>query len=175
MKAMKDWAAEEAIAAQSRAQAEGMEWFDPAGPLHQWNALQKLDALERHYAKGDNFALLHALKVCANHDLVIPRWAAIAFIKGFYAVLGCRTDSWDGAFGRPYRQGMHIAKARQRRLLRPQVYNRINEILGSDPKTPIDEGLFERVGGEFGIRKTLCSRLYYEAKRLGETMFPPNS
>jgi hypothetical protein len=172
---MKDWIIEQAIAAQEQARATGLEWCDPAGPLYQWDALQKLDALERQYAKGDGFALLQAIKVCVNHDLVIPRWAAIAFIQGFYAVLNCRTDSWDGAFGPPYPKGMHIAKARQRRLLRFQVYNRINEILKSDPKPPIDEGLFERVGDEFGIGKTLCNRLYYQAKGLGELMFPPNS
>ena len=98
---MKDWTVEDAIAAQKRAQAEGMEWFDPAGPLPQWDALQRLDALEGQYAEGDGFALLDAIRICANHDLVIPRWAAMAFIKGFNAVLNCHTDSWDGAFGRP--------------------------------------------------------------------------
>ena len=152
-----------------------MEWFDPAGPLAQWDALQRLDALERRYAKGDGFALLHAIRICANHDLVIPRWAAMAFIKGFDAVLNCRTNSWGGAFGRPYPKGMHIAKARQRRLLRFQVYNRVNEILASNPRTPVDEALFELVGDEFDIGKTLCSKLYYQAKRLSEMMFPPNS
>jgi hypothetical protein len=172
---MKDWTIEQAIAAQEQARVIGLEWCDPTGPLHRWHALQKLDALERQYANGDGFALLQAIRVCANHDLVIPRWAAMAFLKGFDAVLNCRTDSWDGAFGSPYPKGMHIAKARQRRLLRFQVYNRVKEILASNPKTPVDEALFELVGDEFDIGKTMCNRLYYEAKRLGEMMFPPKS
>jgi hypothetical protein len=171
---MKEWTLEEAIDAHHRARAAGMEWFDPAGPLSQWHALQELETLERQYAAGDRFALLHAIRVCANHDLVIPLRAALAYIRCFDAVLTCRTDAWDDAFGRPYPPGMHIAKARQRRQLRFQIYNRVQAILRSE-RTPIDEALFERVGDEFDIGKTLCNKLYYQAKKLSEMTFPSDS
>jgi hypothetical protein len=164
----KDWAFEQVLAALEQARAEGMEWFDPSGPVPQWCALQKLDALEQQFGKGDDFALLHAIRVCANHDLVIPKWAALAYIKRFDAVLTCKTGSWDGAFGRPYRNGFHLVKARQRRQLRFAVYVRVREILEAEPGTAVDESLFERVGDEFDIGKTLCNRLYYEVKRIVE-------
>jgi hypothetical protein len=128
--------------------------------------LRQLNALEQQYAKGDGFSLLLAIRICANHDLVIPRWAAMAFIKGVNAVLNCRTDSWDGAFGRPYPTGMHLAKARRRRELRFAIAARISELVAANPKRPIDEGLFETVGDEFDIGKTLCGKLYYQALRI---------
>jgi hypothetical protein len=69
---------------------------------------------------------------------------------------------------------MHIAKARQRRQLRFQIYNRVQAIPRSE-RTPIDEALFERVGDEFDIGKTLCNKLYYQAKKLSEMTFPSDS
>jgi hypothetical protein len=141
----KDWTLEQVVAAQEQAQANGLERFDPSGPIFQWEALQRLDVLEQQFSKGDNFTLLHAICVCANHNLVLPKWAARAFIKRFTRVLTCETDSWDGAFGRPYRNGFHLAKARQRLQLRFRVYLRVREILEAEPKTPIDEALFVAV------------------------------
>jgi hypothetical protein len=93
------WPSIVTLAPHHRARAAGMEWIDPAGPLSQWHALQELEMLERQYAAGDRFALLHAIRVCANHDLVIPLRAALAYIRCFDAVLTCRTDAWDDAFG----------------------------------------------------------------------------
>jgi hypothetical protein len=167
------WTLEQAIAEQQETGPGQRDIFDPTGPIYRWDALQKLEALERNFAKGDNFALLHAIRICANHDLVIPEWAARAYIKRFDAVLNCETDSWDGAFGRPYPNGVHLSKARQRRKLRFAVYARVRELLKANPKRPIDEGLFEEVGDKFDIGKTLCGRLYYEAKRM--VGLPPKS
>ena len=169
----KNWTLEQVIAEQEKAEAEGLDWLDPTGPICKWDALQKLDWIERQFSKGDNFALLHAIRICAQRDLVIPEWAARAYIKRFNDVLNCRTNSWDGAFGRPYPNGMHLSKARQRRQLRFAVYNRVREILAANPKRPIDEGLFASVGDEFDIGKTLCNRLYYEARRV--IGLPPKS
>jgi hypothetical protein len=170
----KDWPFERVWEEHERAREEdpGRRWTDPTLPLYRWEALHRLDALQRQFSEGDKFALMQAIGVCANHGLVMPKWVARGYIKGYYAVLNCNTDSWDGAFGRPYRKGFHLGKARLRRELRFAVRNRISEIRIAEPKTPIDDGLFERVGKEFGIGKTLCNRLYYEAERLIRSVFP---
>jgi hypothetical protein len=64
---------------------------------------------------------------------------------------------------------------RQRLILPFDVYVRIQQILVVDPDTRIDDFLFERVGDQVGIKKTLCNELYYEAERLLNRLLPPNS
>ena len=159
----------EAAAAQKRAleQAEAAHRQAEArvGAMARWRGLQTLDILEQRYANGNRFALLHAINICAKYYLVIPEWARDAFIEGFSAVGSFRTNSWDDAFGRPYPKRMRMSMARRRRDLLPKVYNRVRQILDAAPGTPVSEALFEQVGDEFGIGKTLCSQLYYTMKQ----------
>ena len=62
-----------------------------------------------------------------------------------------------------------------------EIYDRVQEIRkwkpGDPPIAPwltehaaIDDGLFEQVGAEFGLRKTTCSKLYYEQKSYVENV-----
>jgi hypothetical protein len=127
-------------------------------------ALQELADLKAQFEAGSGFALLAAIRVCANRDLVMPSWVAEAYIARYDRILNCHAASWDEVFGKPYK-GKHLSTLRQRRRLRFAVYNRIRQILKEIPDTPIDDSLFEVVGAEFGIRKTLCNELYYEAQR----------
>jgi hypothetical protein len=126
-------------------------------------AILDLEALEKQFNAGDDFALLLAIRKCANFDLVMPDWVARNFIRRFDLVLNCRTKSWDEAFGRPYSKGKHLKAMRDDREQRFIVWNHIRGILATDPDTVIDEALFERVGADLGIGKTRCGRLYYEA------------
>jgi hypothetical protein len=166
---------EQALAEQLEARAHGFPFADPTGPFYRWRARRKLGVLERRYAAGDRFALMHAIRVCANYDLAMPLWVALAYIEGFDRVLHYRADSWDDAFGRPFPKGGHLARARLRHMRGPQVYVRIMEILKSEKGATIDDGLFERVGKELGVSKTLCSKLYYQQKKLGEAILNPHT
>ena len=161
----KGWSFEEACAAQERAVDADPEMENlPSAPVYQWVALHELDELERQFQRGDDFALMEAICKCAMHDLLMPEWVQRGYIDRFRKVQHCQTASWDEAFGRPYPKYFHLDAARNRRQLRPRVYNRIREIQKTEPKTPTDEYLFERVGAEFGIGSTLASKLYYEMK-----------
>lgn len=171
----KDWTIEQVMEAHAKARAaDPSKRDDPSMPLYQWVALDKLDHLEREFRAGDRFALLHAIRVCMNHDLVSPPWVVREYIAAFDSVLNYRKGSWDDAFGRPNPKGSHLAKAQKRHVLLFEVYNRIREIRLMEPGTPIDDGLFERVGAELGIGKTLANELYYKAKRIIDSMLPPD-
>ena len=140
---------------------------EPDLPLYQWSASQDLDTLKAQFEAGDSFALLQAIRKCANHDLRMPDWVAENYINRFDRVLNCKSGSWDEAFGKPYPKGKHIKEMKERRNLRFRVYVRVREIREASKKLiPIDEALFSRVGAEFGIKKTLCNELYYEVKRM---------
>jgi hypothetical protein len=196
----KDWTVEQVMEAQRQAQANGLGFSDPSGPVSQWDGLHRLDQLERQFTAGDEAALLEAIAVCARHDLVIPEWAAVAYLRAYLRVIHFETDSWDVAFGRPHPRGIHLRKAQKRRQLRFQVYNHVRAMLnardykwervtpvpinvsaavayidsyGDPPDIGIGDELFDLVGEEFGIHKTLCSKLYYEVDRL--MSLPPKS
>jgi hypothetical protein len=160
----KDWSFAKVMMEHERAIARGQS--GPDLPLFQWNALRDLDTLKAQFEAGDGFALLQAIRKCANHNLVMPDWVTQNYIDRFDRVLNCKLASWDEAFGKPYPKGKHISNLRDRRSLRLQVYIRVREILAADKSIPIDNELFSSVGAKLGIRKTLCNELYYEAKRM---------
>lgn len=155
------------------AYAEHSQWLianpdkksHPAAPLYQWFALQKLNQLEACFADGDEFALMDAIHECAKHDLVLPEWAARAYLKGYYAVVNARSKSWDEVFGSPYPPRVKLHNARTNRVNGAIIYDLVNQILMDEPKTPIDRGLFERVGKMVNVSDSQAEKLYYKEKK----------
>lgn len=150
---------------------DGMEEFKQ---YTQEAALEFLPDLEAAFKAGDRFALFQAISECALHDLALPDWVATAFLEGYYSVINFRSGSWDDAFGRPYKKGLHVDQARTRRESRLKVFLCARQILSSEPNLPIDEDLFERVGRECGVSRSVASQLYYQHKRHMESTFPGN-
>lgn len=164
----KDWTPDEAINATKEALRE-----DPSLggnvktlPMFQWVALNQLDRRHEDYRSGDASALAAAIQLCAQHDLVMPAWVSMAFADGYYRVKGGLEKSWDGVFGRPHPKGRHIAAIAKKSKLQPSVYAAVKNYLKDNPNTPIDEALFEKVGGQFNIGKTLASEYYYEIENI---------
>ncbi len=162
-----EWTLAEAQAEHDKACAANpaRAWVDPTLPLFQWFALKAIDRCREAFQGGDKFELLHAIRECANHDLPLPDWAARAFISAYDTILNFKAKSWDDVLGAPIPKGAHLNVLRERRELKFGVLNRVHEILARAPETPIDQYLFETVGKEFGIGKTLAAEYYYAAKR----------
>ena len=161
---------EEAMAAN---EASTLSVGDPARPLYQWHGAQRVEA-SRLGAQINGFEVLACLRVCANHDLVMPEWLAFAFIRRYDAVLNCRAGSWDDplAFGKPY-PGKQLASVRKKRRTRLAVWNLVNERLSETPRPPIDKGLFEEVGKVVGLGATEAEERYREAKRFFTSISTP--
>lgn len=160
-----NWTLEEARTAQAEALRAGLLVSDPTGPLYQWAACRRLEDEEGRYKSGDAMALMGAIRICANHDLPLPRWASSAYIAAYDRVLGCRAKSWDAVFGKPYQKGAHLSAFRKRREKKFAVWLAVNEILAKEPYAAVDESLFERAGKSLGLGKTLASEFYYAVKR----------
>ncbi|MDO8335036.1 MAG: hypothetical protein Q7T35_10255 [Nitrosomonas sp.] len=165
---MKDWTLEEAKAANAAALLENPERndSDPTLPIFQWFALHELDNLHARYKQGEKFALMLAIRQCANHDLVMPPWVATAYIKVFDVVLNCNSKDWNEVFGNPIPKGAQLNALRQKRRLKFAVFNEVNDILKRDPSRAIDGILFDEVGEKFGISKTLADEYYYSVKKI---------
>lgn len=145
-----------------------LEIADPCRPIFQAAAAKQVEASRHAIDAGDGFAVLACIRLCVTHGLVAPEWLAYAFNRRYDTVLNCRADSWDSplAFGRPYKKGTHLAALRKARTKRFAVWNAIDDIRKREPETPIDKGLFERVGGPLGVGATLAEDFYYQAKRM---------
>ena len=163
--------------AQQKFEAENPDkWKHAAGPLYQAAAQESLLVERKRFEAGDRVALLAAIRQCANHDLPLPDWASRAYIAAYDQVLTCHSNSWDEVFGKPYPKGKQLGSLREEREKKFAIYFRIEDLRKAHYEVqddgshklvssiPIAEELFERVGVEFGIKKTRCSVLYYKAK-----------
>jgi len=144
----------------------------PRRPLFQWIAHQELKRLRCDFEAGNGSALMSAIRKCANHELVMPEWVAAEYIKRFDLILNYESASWDDVLGRPIPKGAHLNALKKRRELKFKVYQavraRIAPTLECPDGVPVDAELFEAIGKELGIGKTLASEYYYTAKALVE-------
>lgn len=160
-----NWTLEEAIAANELALTAmpGRSASDPTLPLFQWFALSKLQILGQKF-EHDSYLLMTAIRICANHDLPLPEWASKAYVKAYDEVNNARKKTWDEVFGKPYAKGRNLNAIRKKRTCMFAVLNAVNAELQANPSTAIDAALFETVGKQFNIGKTLAGEYYYAAK-----------
>ena len=161
------WTPEEAWLADAAVNPDGH--MGPAGPFFQWSGLCELRVLKEKFEQGDAHALMLALRICANHDLVMPAWVSRAYIAKFDTVNLYRAKSWDEVFGRPIPKGRHLRALRNDLDMPWKIYFRIQKILREEKSSrapaKMDNALFSRVGKEVGINRSDAQRYYYQAKK----------
>ena len=127
-----------------------------------------LEACRKGFEGGNKWGLMQAIFVCANERVVLPEWAALAYSDAYESCRKGECKSWDDVFDRPYPKGTQHKAINRRMETMWSLFRRVQEIRSANPKTAIDAGLFEEVGKEFGIGKTLAQEFYYEAMRLSK-------
>jgi hypothetical protein len=162
MIARKQWTAKQAWAAHERFLGRGGSPSDPSAPYSQWAALHTLDDLERRFSAGEKYALLQAVRKCANHDLPMPEWLSAAFIKAFDQVHTYRAKSWDEVFGTPIPKGVQMAALKKRREKSAHVWNAVQGARSQG--IPVDDELFAGVGKKLGLGVTLTKEYYAHAR-----------
>lgn len=176
IKVKKTWTHDQAWAAQKKFRNNGGAFADPAGPFDQWVALSMLDSMKIAFEGGDSFTLMRAIRLCANHDLVMPDWVRRGFILAFDKVNGYRAKSWDEVFGKPLPKGANLNALRKKREKSILVWNEVHRRLHTNkiwdkssktwkPLVPIDDELFTEVGQQFGLGLTLTKEYYAHAKK----------
>jgi len=156
-----DWTAIQA----SEATEPTKDWNDPTQPFYRWAAHHDLAERCKLFESGDVFQLMHAIRICANHDMPLPEWVSRAYISAYDRVVSAQAKTWGDVFGQPYPKGIHLNAVKKRRNLIPAVWVAVRSILDMEPGTPIDGMLFERVGKKLNIGKSQAAEFYYEAKR----------
>lgn len=127
-------------------------------PRRQRNMTLFLNGLEKVGGCEDGNELLEIILVCGQHGLALPVWILKDLRQRLRRVY--ETRSWNDALGHPPK-GSSLSKWERDKLLRPKIYSRIMAVRKGNPGRPIDDGLFEDIGREFGIGKTLCGQLFY--------------
>ena len=106
----KNWTLKEAMAANEAALVESPERSsaDPTLPLFQWAALHELELLRVGYEQGKKFALMLAIRKCANHDLIMPSWVGAGYCAAIDTILNYRSKDWNEVFGSPIPKNAHL-------------------------------------------------------------------
>lgn len=135
------------------------------GPLFKWVWAQELAELYHIYqTEKSPGTILEALFVCFMNSLPVPRWCESGYITAYRKKKRYTAKSWDDVFGSPHPKGTHLGAKKNEREKSPSVYVRITELKKQNPSIPIDRKMFEDIGHEFGICKTLAEEYYYKWK-----------
>jgi hypothetical protein len=182
-----EWSIDDAMQAQEEWQKKGAVG---RGPLFRWVGAQKLKELFEIYRTSKKPALIiEALYICSINSLPMPRWCERGYLAAYREVRQFKAESWDDVFGRPHKKGIHLDRAQLEREKSLGVYlrikhvkegnlfgNREQEMVEGIPvrylngrikwfnPSAIGEKLFERIGKEFNVGKTLAEEYYYKWK-----------
>jgi hypothetical protein len=159
MTVRKDWTVAQAAVAQTRYEARGGSAGDPAGPFSQWTALQRLKGYERAMDAGDKSAILAGVAECTRARLLMPQWLERAYLEAYRGVIGHKARGWDDVFGAAHEKGTHLGALRAQREHATGVWLEVQRRHAAGE--PIDDVLFEAIGRQFEIGKTLAKK-YYE-------------
>lgn len=158
------WSMEDALAASDAALKANPDrhFGDPTLPFQQWYAHHRLEENREHFERTrDGYCILQSLAICCSYSVVPPGWLARAFSDAYGKVALAKVKSWDDAFGKPFPKGIQVKRLHLKKMHATNVYFRVQELhLAGEP---IDVELFEKVGKEYGLGKTLASEYYYEA------------
>ena len=147
-----DWTLEQAMAAGS----EG-----PLSPFWRWQRWQQLEnEYKKRFEAGDKDAVFTALHSCACSNLPMPDWLAGAYATGFHKWVNYRAKSLDEAFDVEIPKGKHLNALRKNRKLRVAVPLAVDK--ARNEGNAIQQGLFEKIGKEFGISGSSAKNLYYK-------------
>jgi hypothetical protein len=123
-----------------------------------------LDQCRVEFEAGNKWCLMQALMVCAQEKRVMPPWAAIAYKQAYDTMRNAEAKSWDEVFGRVYPKGTNFSALKKMRKLKWDLFFHVRELLKSENPPALNNDLFEKVGAEFHIGRSLASEYYYEAK-----------
>ena len=127
-----------------------------------------LEELRQRYQAGDKSKLVAAIRFCGNHKLIMPEWVVDAFFKATNSWYNYEVKELGEALDLAWPKGAHINALKKKRKNKYAVYNRVSE--AHEHGETIDINLFEQIGRELGIGRTLASEYYYEVKAMMESM-----
>jgi hypothetical protein len=123
-----------------------------------------LSELEHKFSEGQRPALFAAIKLCAEFEIPLPKWAADAFVEGYRRVERLELDSWDAAFGVPKQKSARLDALQRRRDLVWKVAHRVEMLRRTKPAQSLD-WVYGQIATELGISVKMVRELSNAAMR----------
>ncbi len=135
--------------------------------------LREMKLLKHIYEDGNQSALISALHLfCHLERSSMPKWLAEGISDALCKWSGLEVKTLDEAFNAVRRKGFNLNARRKRHDLGGKVYLVVTK-MSREGGLPIDDELFELVGGKYNISKTLAKNYYYEIKKDIDKIFEP--
>jgi hypothetical protein len=116
------------------------------------------------YEDGEKDMLLMALKLsCELKESPIPQGVAQRVRENLIKWSELEVKTLDKAFEVEKKKNFRLDAERKKHSVALKIYSRIVK-LSKKERRPIDDNLFDEVGNDFGIGKTLAKDYYYEQK-----------
>jgi hypothetical protein len=119
-----------------------------------------LERQQLQYEQGYKRALLYGLDYCLMNNVQAPMWIKQGLSNAMNAAGAYQIKSWDEVFGEILPKGKRIATERRKAEISWDLFSRIQDLHKAGEA--IDEKLFEKVGRDFGVGKTVAAELYYK-------------
>ena len=137
---------------------EGSDCGDDSA--HELAASRWLESLRNRYEAGEQIALLDAINYCATESVLMPDWVASEFVRKYRRVASYEVKTLDEEFGPCIPENQQLAAMRRRYKMAVVVY--YLTMIAWYEGTPRDEGLFEEIASQIGVRsKSTVSRYFY--------------
>lgn len=154
---------EEALAQPNAYATRSAPEANDSGALWRWDGAQRLLANRPHYEANP----LAGVALCATHDLTMPGWLALAYLKRYRSATLAKVRSWDEAFGAAHKKGTNLAAVRRAQHNRVKAALAFSDMLKSAPTRPVDKSLWEDIGRAIGEGATRAEELYRQALHMG--------
>lgn len=144
------------------------------------NLDERLASLHAEHERGDEWAWVLAVSLCAQQEVPMPPWAAAEWLERSFRAVVAQVDSWDNVLPPIKARGQKRRSVEQDLVYGTAVLmaviwahsprRRVTEELPDErslPLGPIDDSLFERLctayGWPFGPDK--AKKLFYQIRR----------
>jgi len=122
----------------------------------------QLDEYREHFERGNKNALIQAIRFCFNQEIVAPEWVVAEFFRATNRWYNMECKELGEAFGVAWPKGANLNALEKRRRLKFAVLNAVNDARAQG--RAIDDLLFEEIGQNLGLGKTLVKE-YLQAAR----------
>jgi hypothetical protein len=116
--------------------------------------------LRSRFEAGEQRALLDAVDICARAGIPLPWWLAEAFSTCFTAWRRLQIETLDETFKVTWPKGTRWNDLARREHLKWDVLHRAFE-LRTRENLPFGEELFERIGRDLDISRSLANKIFY--------------
>ena len=117
-----------------------------------------LDMYKTIYEQGQRYSVIPALALCFSSNLEIPKWVKAGYLTALEQLYNGDHTTLDHALGMKRGRGKRGKSHKLSSDQEHKIYARVCEL--RQQGMAVDDSLFESVGKEFGIGKTLAKETY---------------